>query len=227
MVIIYSLLFTSVLAICPGYNWGIGSRGNDSYGHYFWKVYDVQTCEIHQIAPLLPGVDPCKSEFFNCEPGSKFNQYNDTGIFYDCYQDVNSGTCDSDHIEVCCRNDGKISASAMLSSITSVIPLSTTTSLPVPTMNSTINVAGLIVGNVKSAIGLVINNTESSIPLAINSTLSSKPPLTNSTTSLVLPVTSSTTSNLSCTLSSSSVLIPITLTLATSTRSDLLATEYI
>ncbi|KAI7781797.1 hypothetical protein LA080_014287 [Diaporthe eres] len=74
---------SSVGAICPGFNAGIGHQQN-----------------------LGGGVSRC---MFGCSPPPIiFNRwrYNANGLWFSCRTDSIAGSCGSDSISVCCRNDG-------------------------------------------------------------------------------------------------------------------------
>ncbi|KAF2098317.1 hypothetical protein NA57DRAFT_77106 [Rhizodiscina lignyota] len=99
--------FTSVSAVCPGFNFAIG-QNFDNAGLPSWNVYN-DDCSIHEPITLWTDGNPCTSGIFSCTPDPiTFNQYTDgrTGLIYACRTDPNSRTCGSDTIGVCCRNDG-------------------------------------------------------------------------------------------------------------------------
>ncbi|EIM91766.1 uncharacterized protein STEHIDRAFT_48006 [Stereum hirsutum FP-91666 SS1] len=99
-----------VAAICPGFNYGIGNAidegklGNSEVTR--WNVYD-DSCNV--VDGLTTTGNPCTSGTFSCTGAPiTFNGYTNTfnGLHYACRPDANSGSCGSDKISVCCRNDG-------------------------------------------------------------------------------------------------------------------------
>ncbi|KIM47336.1 hypothetical protein M413DRAFT_16615 [Hebeloma cylindrosporum] len=97
------LLVSSTLAICPGFNYGIGNVQSLGGGGTF---YD-DSCNV--VDGLTTNNNPCNEGIFACSPPPIiFDEYTNsfTGLRYACRTDPNSGTCGSDVISVCCRNDG-------------------------------------------------------------------------------------------------------------------------
>ncbi|TFK68283.1 hypothetical protein BDN72DRAFT_898236 [Pluteus cervinus] len=97
------------LSICPGFNYGIGNvNAGDEYN--MWNVYD-DSCKVVDGLGLLTKDNPCFAQngIFGCSPPPVyFNRYKSThtGLIYTCRPDGGSGSCGSDIISVCCRNDG-------------------------------------------------------------------------------------------------------------------------
>ncbi|KAJ7636511.1 hypothetical protein FB45DRAFT_828757 [Roridomyces roridus] len=101
-----ALLAASANAICPGFNFGIGNQMSLGSGINRWDVYD-DSCNV--VDGLTTNQNPCDEGIFGCSPPPViFNRYTSTftGLVYACRTDPNSGTCGSDVISVCCRNDG-------------------------------------------------------------------------------------------------------------------------
>ncbi|KAJ6536932.1 hypothetical protein B0H19DRAFT_962767 [Mycena capillaripes] len=102
---IFVALASSVGAICPGFNFGIGNaipQGDVTR----WKVYD-DNCNV--VDGTTTNQNPCTTGIFGCSgPPVIFDEYTSTfsGLQYACRTDPNSGSCGSDTISVCCRNDG-------------------------------------------------------------------------------------------------------------------------
>ncbi|KIK64535.1 hypothetical protein GYMLUDRAFT_56939 [Collybiopsis luxurians FD-317 M1] len=97
---------SSVLAICPGFNYGIGNVQSLGDGFNKWTVYD-DSC--NPVDGLITNENPCTEGIFACSPPPiLFDGYTNTftGLKYACRTDPNSGTCGNDVISVCCRNDG-------------------------------------------------------------------------------------------------------------------------
>ncbi|VDB90157.1 unnamed protein product [Peniophora sp. CBMAI 1063] len=93
-------------AICPGYNYGIGNQHPLDNGLSAWTVYD-DSC--NPVDGLQTSGNPCTQGIFTCSGDPiLFTGYHSsvTGLEYACRQDPNSGSCGSDVISVCCRNDG-------------------------------------------------------------------------------------------------------------------------
>ncbi|KZP28451.1 hypothetical protein FIBSPDRAFT_701035, partial [Athelia psychrophila] len=100
------LLASQVVAICPGYNYGIGNVISEGNGVNRWNVYD-DSCNV--VDGLTTNQNPCNEGIFSCSPPPIiFNGYKNsfTGLKYACRTDPNSGSCGGDTISVCCRNDG-------------------------------------------------------------------------------------------------------------------------
>ncbi|KIM47344.1 hypothetical protein M413DRAFT_64049 [Hebeloma cylindrosporum] len=100
------LLVSSSLAICPGFNYGVGNVQSLGGGVNRWNVYD-DSCNV--VDGLTTTFNPCTVGTFGCSPPPIiFNEYTNsfTGLRYACRTDPNSGTCGSDVVSVCCRNDG-------------------------------------------------------------------------------------------------------------------------
>ncbi|KAI6123160.1 hypothetical protein EDD16DRAFT_1704491 [Pisolithus croceorrhizus] len=99
-----TLLATFAAAICPGYNFGItqtGSNTNPDYG--VWQVFDDSCNVVYQVI----ATNPCTVGVFDCSPAPiTFTGLHLDGLDYACRSDVNSGSCNGDAIQVCCRNDG-------------------------------------------------------------------------------------------------------------------------
>ncbi|KAF9256223.1 hypothetical protein L218DRAFT_911569 [Marasmius fiardii PR-910] len=106
-----SLLITvasigQVVAICPGFNYGIGNVQSLGGGVNRWTVY---TDDCRAVDGLTTNQNPCTEGIFGCSPPPIiFNEYTNTftGLRYACRRDPNSGSCGGDVISVCCRNDG-------------------------------------------------------------------------------------------------------------------------
>ncbi|EIM79477.1 uncharacterized protein STEHIDRAFT_116522 [Stereum hirsutum FP-91666 SS1] len=104
------LTFQHAAAICPGYNYGVGSAqdqgklGDSKVTR--WNIYD-DGCKV--VDGLTTTTNPCDSGTFSCT-GSPvtFNGYKSSfnGQQYACRPDANSGNCGGDSISVCCRNNG-------------------------------------------------------------------------------------------------------------------------
>ncbi|KAF9256641.1 hypothetical protein L218DRAFT_881271 [Marasmius fiardii PR-910] len=95
-----------VMAICPGFNFGIGNLQDLGGGVNRWTVYD-DNCIV--VDGLVTSLNPCTQGIFGCSPPPLlFNEYTSTwtGLRYACRPDPNSGNCRGDVISVCCRNDG-------------------------------------------------------------------------------------------------------------------------
>ncbi|KAH6914742.1 hypothetical protein BKA70DRAFT_1256952 [Coprinopsis sp. MPI-PUGE-AT-0042] len=93
-------------AICPGFNFGIGNQQVLGNGISRWTVYNSGCAAVDG---LTTNQNPCTQGIFGCSPPPIiFNRYTNTfsGLIYNCRRDPNSGTCGSDVISVCCRNDG-------------------------------------------------------------------------------------------------------------------------
>ncbi|KAF7326980.1 hypothetical protein MSAN_00495400 [Mycena sanguinolenta] len=103
---ILAALAVNVGAICPGFNYGIGNVISEGNGINRWNVYD-DSCNV--VDGLTTNQNPCDEGIFGCSgPPVIFDQYTNSfnGLVYACRTDPNSGTCGSDVISVCCRNDG-------------------------------------------------------------------------------------------------------------------------
>ncbi|KIP06847.1 hypothetical protein PHLGIDRAFT_444461 [Phlebiopsis gigantea 11061_1 CR5-6] len=101
-----SVVIGQVAAICPGFNYGVGHQQNLGNGVSRWTVYD-DSCNA--VDGLTTNGNPCTSGTFGCSaPPVIFNQYTNshTHARYTCRTDPKSGSCGSDGISVCCRNDG-------------------------------------------------------------------------------------------------------------------------
>ncbi|KAJ7167881.1 hypothetical protein C8R46DRAFT_996086 [Mycena filopes] len=97
-------LATTVSAICPGFNFGIGNAIGEGNGYNRWNVYD-DNCNV--VGGTSTSGNPCDSGIFGCSPPPViFNSYTSNGLVYACRTDPNSGSCGNDVISVCCRNDG-------------------------------------------------------------------------------------------------------------------------
>ncbi|KAJ7153304.1 hypothetical protein C8R46DRAFT_912582 [Mycena filopes] len=99
-------LATTVSAICPGFNYGIGNVIGEGNGINRWNVYD-DSCNV--VDGLTTNENPCTTHIFGCSPPPIiFNRYTNSfnGLVYACRTDPNSGSCGNDVISVCCRNDG-------------------------------------------------------------------------------------------------------------------------
>ncbi|KAK7706665.1 hypothetical protein SLS64_007496 [Diaporthe eres] len=97
---------SSVGAICPGFNAGIGHQQNLGGGVSRWTIYDTN---CRAIDSLTTTGNPCDSGMFGCSPPPIiFNRwrYNANGLWFSCRTDSRAGSCGSDSISVCCRNDG-------------------------------------------------------------------------------------------------------------------------
>jgi hypothetical protein len=100
-------LMSFTVAICPGFNFGIGNVQNvgkigDKQGHH-WNVYDDH-CNV--VDGLTTTENPCTSRtgIFQCSPNPVlFVGYKNgkTGLQYKCRQDGRSGKCGNDVISVC------------------------------------------------------------------------------------------------------------------------------
>ncbi|KAJ4300799.1 hypothetical protein N0V90_002887 [Kalmusia sp. IMI 367209] len=91
----------SALAICPGFNYGIGGQQKLSSTVSRWNVYD-DNCKV--VDSLTTTKNPCTQGIFGCSPPPiKFNSYKNTfnGLKYKCRTDSRSGKCGSDAISVC------------------------------------------------------------------------------------------------------------------------------
>ncbi|KAF8217987.1 DUF1793-domain-containing protein [Mycena galopus ATCC 62051] len=92
-------------SICGGFNYAIGNV--QSVGAYSrWNVYD-DSCNV--VDGLTTTGNPCTSGVFGCSAAPIiFTSYTSqfTGAVYACRTDVSSGSCGSDVISVCCRDDG-------------------------------------------------------------------------------------------------------------------------
>ncbi|KAL5440173.1 hypothetical protein PMIN06_009747 [Paraphaeosphaeria minitans] len=92
----------STLAICPGFNYGIGNKQDLGNGITRWTVYD-DSCKA--VDGLTTTKNPCMQGIFGCTPTPiKFNSYKNTftGLKYACRTDSCSGKCENDAISVCC-----------------------------------------------------------------------------------------------------------------------------
>ncbi|KAH6867445.1 hypothetical protein BKA70DRAFT_1494279 [Coprinopsis sp. MPI-PUGE-AT-0042] len=104
--LIVPLAASFAVAICPGFNYGIGNQQDLGNGVSRWTVYDT-SCAAKDS--LTTNLNPCTQGIFGCSPPPIiFNRYTNTftGLIYNCRTDPNSGSCGSDVISVCCRNDG-------------------------------------------------------------------------------------------------------------------------
>ncbi|KAH6918092.1 hypothetical protein BKA70DRAFT_1088960 [Coprinopsis sp. MPI-PUGE-AT-0042] len=93
-------------AICPGFNYGIGSREDLGNGVSRWRVF---TTDCAGVDGLTTNQNACHQGIFGCSPPPIiFNEYTNTftGLRYKCRTDPNSGSCGGNTISVCCRNDG-------------------------------------------------------------------------------------------------------------------------
>lgn len=105
-VIVLTVAIGQAMAICPGFNFGIGNQQNLGNGISRWTVYD-DSCNA--VDGLTTTGNPCTEGIFGCSPPPIiFDEYTNTftGLRYACRTDPNSGVCGSDVISVCCRNDG-------------------------------------------------------------------------------------------------------------------------
>ncbi|EAU89900.1 hypothetical protein CC1G_08382 [Coprinopsis cinerea okayama7 len=96
----------SAVAICPGFNFGIGNVQDLGSG---WKRWSIYNTDCKAVDSLTTTGNPCTSGTFGCTPPPiLFNRYTNsfTGLIYDCRPDSRSGRCGNDVISVCCRNDG-------------------------------------------------------------------------------------------------------------------------
>ncbi|EAU89930.1 hypothetical protein CC1G_08412 [Coprinopsis cinerea okayama7 len=99
-------MISSAIAICPGFNFGVGNVIPLGNGVNRWNVYN-SNCDV--VDGLTTNQNPCTSGTFGCTPPPiLFNRYTNsfTGLIYNCRPDPNSGRCGNDVISVCCRNDG-------------------------------------------------------------------------------------------------------------------------
>ncbi|KAJ6548833.1 hypothetical protein B0H19DRAFT_952868 [Mycena capillaripes] len=105
-VLVAVALSTTVSAICPGFNFGIGNVIPEGNGVNRWNVYD-DSCNV--VDGLTTNQNPCTEGIFGCSPPPIiFDRYTNSfsGLIYACRTDPNSGVCGNDVISVCCRNDG-------------------------------------------------------------------------------------------------------------------------
>ncbi|KAK7695045.1 hypothetical protein QCA50_002233 [Cerrena zonata] len=101
-----ALLVSNAVAICPGFNYGIGNVRSLGNGINRWDVYD-DACNV--VDGLTTNQNPCTQGIFSCTPAPiTFNGYTNTftKLRYACRPDPNSGSCGGTSISVCCRNDG-------------------------------------------------------------------------------------------------------------------------
>ncbi|KAH8757331.1 hypothetical protein F5883DRAFT_649100 [Diaporthe sp. PMI_573] len=97
---------TSVSAICPGFNYGIGHVKNLGNGVSRWDVYDTD-CRV--VDGLSTTENVCNDGIFSCSPAPiTFTRYRNsfTHLSYACRTDSRAGSCGGNAISVCCRNDG-------------------------------------------------------------------------------------------------------------------------
>ncbi|KAK7690585.1 hypothetical protein QCA50_005683 [Cerrena zonata] len=100
------LIVGDAVAICPGFNFGIGNVVPLSQGFNRWNVFD-DSCNA--VDGLTTNGNPCTQGIFACSPAPiLFDGYTNsfTGLRYACRTDPRSGTCNGQVISVCCRNDG-------------------------------------------------------------------------------------------------------------------------
>ncbi|TFK35361.1 hypothetical protein BDQ12DRAFT_321278 [Crucibulum laeve] len=103
---IVPFLAHAAVAICPGFNFGIGNVEPLGGGVNRWTVFD-DNCNA--VDGLTTNQNPCTQGIFGCSPAPViFNHYRNTftGLQYACRTDPNSGSCGGVTISVCCRNDG-------------------------------------------------------------------------------------------------------------------------
>ncbi|EAU89946.1 hypothetical protein CC1G_08428 [Coprinopsis cinerea okayama7 len=96
-------MVASAIAICPGFNFGIGNVIRLDSGMNRWNVYNSD-CVV--VDGLTTTQNPCNSGTFGCTPAPIiFNRYTSkfNGLTYECGPDGGSGQCGSDVISVCCR----------------------------------------------------------------------------------------------------------------------------
>lgn len=120
MLLIFFFLFSLALAICPGYDLGIGSKQSFSDTNT-WMIYG-SNCSRHQAIILNYLDSPCTTPELNCfvipPPYGGYTDtvndltpivgYNDTTIAgdgrkYTCYPNPNVESCPSSIVERCCR----------------------------------------------------------------------------------------------------------------------------
>ncbi|KAL1606231.1 hypothetical protein SLS60_003633 [Paraconiothyrium brasiliense] len=71
-----SSLAGSALAICPGFNYGIGNQQKLGGGISRWSVYD-DSCKV--VDSLTTTKNPCTQGIFGCSPAPiHFNSYTNT-----------------------------------------------------------------------------------------------------------------------------------------------------
>ncbi|KAH6909983.1 hypothetical protein BKA70DRAFT_1425723 [Coprinopsis sp. MPI-PUGE-AT-0042] len=103
--IVAPLAASFAAAMCPGFNYGIGEQQALGDGVNRWTVYGPS---CHAVDRLTTSGNPCTQGIFGCSPPPIIvNRYTNTvsGLSYSCRRNEFSGTCGSDVISVCCRND--------------------------------------------------------------------------------------------------------------------------
>jgi len=97
-------LVSHVVAICPGFNFGVADLGFDpGTGKEGYAVLD-DSC--NQVAGAITS-NVCDEPLFSCSPPPiKITQLHLNGLNYACRGDPNAGACNGAPIQVCCRNDG-------------------------------------------------------------------------------------------------------------------------
>ncbi|KAG9218592.1 hypothetical protein CCMSSC00406_0001294 [Pleurotus cornucopiae] len=96
-----SLFVGTTVAICPGFNFGIGNIRALGGGVNRWDVFN-NTCNV--VDGLTTNINPCTQGIFACSPPPMiFNGYTNTltGLRYACRTDANSGTCGGTIVSVC------------------------------------------------------------------------------------------------------------------------------
>jgi hypothetical protein len=131
-----TILFTlsaasTAVAVCPGYNWAVGSMQTQSDGSNTWTVYDDKCKATDTVTSKDKSFNVCTAGTFGCDSSSPpvINQYTAKNkLIYDCRPDGRAGKCGNNAIAVCvsldsntptlhrldqsnttpqCRNDGK------------------------------------------------------------------------------------------------------------------------